>query len=69
MFTPTRATIAAAAAAPSKGAFRALAAASSYIASANMRMSWRWPMDVHHKHTDWLLHARIDRPAERGARR
>ena len=41
VFTPTRATIAAAAAAPSKGAFRALAAASSYIASATMRMPWR----------------------------
>ena len=41
VFTPTHATIAAAAAAPSKGAFRALAAASSYIASATMRMPWR----------------------------
>jgi len=71
VFTPTRATIAAAAAAPSKGAFRALAAASSYIASATMRMSWRWPMDVHHKHTHGFgLHrARIDRAAERDARR
>ena len=70
VFTPTRATIAAAAAAPSKGAFRALAAASSYIASATMRIHGVGPwMSTISTRTDWLHRARIDRPAERDARR